>query len=315
MVRDAVPVLIYMLLSAVTVGIIFKAGEDEPLGATPSTTSTNPALNNWTADHPQSSLQHVLDVNQDQAAALWAIFGEFNFMESLHAGSYWFPLLLLLTALLLAIFLTNLMIAQMTSTYEHIRTRSQEYRALQRCEFILEFKDNRSAIPPLFILLWMAYRWLTCNLFAVKKSNEALHRTVGFAVEVSASGRFTRRTHCTRLSCTCLHASLTLRRVCSGALVQVGAEATLRLEERERRYAQAYDEHNRKEARNSVDARLTELLEVVPMINRLCSRQQRNDEGMRRRHEALEDRVDALTTTMERLVALQPKRSRINSLW
>ena len=40
-------------------------------------------------------------------------------------------------------------------------------------------------------------------------------------------------------------------------------QLVLRLEERERRYAQAYDEHNRKEARNSVDARLTELLKQV----------------------------------------------------
>jgi len=39
-------------------------------------------------------------------------------------------------------------VAKMTSTYERIRSESLYYRAHQRCEFIIEFKDERNAPPP-----------------------------------------------------------------------------------------------------------------------------------------------------------------------
>ena len=47
------------------------------------------------------------------------------------------------------IFTVNLMIAKMTSAYEKIRVRSTEYRALQRMDLVIEFKDDRGAPPPL----------------------------------------------------------------------------------------------------------------------------------------------------------------------
>ena len=51
-----------------------------------------------------------------------------------------------------SIFLVNLMIAKMTSTYERIRAESLYYIATHRCHFIYEFKDERMAPSPLNLL-------------------------------------------------------------------------------------------------------------------------------------------------------------------
>ena len=45
-----------------------------------------------------------------------------------------------------SIFLVNLLIAQMTNTYEKIKERSKVYRLFQRVSLIVEYKDNRG--PP-----------------------------------------------------------------------------------------------------------------------------------------------------------------------
>ena len=126
-------------------------------------------------------------------------------------------------------------------------------------------------MPPPSNLLNFAYNWLTCR-------------------------------HLRKAMCK---AGAHTRRYQLGFSSDVGAEATLRLEERERCYAQAFDEHIRKEESTSVDSRLAELLEALPMLKSLSSRQDRLDKTNRRRYDALDRKMDALAATIERLAALQ----------
>lgn len=141
MMYDSIPVLIFMALAAVTVGVAFAVGLHLP------------------ADQHAAVLP-ALGPTQPFAAGFWAALGGFALPETGVADLYnthrerfnWMPVLLFFQALLTMVFMVNLMIAKMTSTYERIRSESQEYRALQHAQFILEFKDERSAPPPLNLL-------------------------------------------------------------------------------------------------------------------------------------------------------------------
>lgn len=43
--------------------------------------------------------------------------------------------------------LLNLLIAQITSAYDGVREQSREFRQLQRALMVLEYKDQRAALP------------------------------------------------------------------------------------------------------------------------------------------------------------------------
>ena len=68
----------------------------------------------------------------------------------------WQPILLWSSTFISTIFLVNLMIAKMTSTYDNIRRETLSDRAEQQVGLIAEFKDERGMPPPinLFVLLF-----------------------------------------------------------------------------------------------------------------------------------------------------------------
>ena len=67
-----------------------------------------------------------------------------------------------------------------TSAYENIHAKSVEYRALQKCEFILEYKDRKSALPPPFNLIEDGFRLHFPNLsHCIQKSIVSLGQTQG----------------------------------------------------------------------------------------------------------------------------------------
>jgi hypothetical protein len=64
----------------------------------------------------------------------------------------WLPLLLIVFAFVVTMFLVNLMIAQMSTRYEYIRENSLRFRSLQLVDFTLEFKDDRGSPSPFNLL-------------------------------------------------------------------------------------------------------------------------------------------------------------------
>ena len=102
------------------------------------------------------------------AFGLWGALGEIgDAIEALYsdeAQNYvvanlthfnWYPGLLFVSTFVLTVFLVNLMIAKMTSTYEHIKDNAAYYKAQDRLELVKEFKDERGPPPP-FNLLGLA---------------------------------------------------------------------------------------------------------------------------------------------------------------
>jgi len=102
------------------------------------------------------------------AFGLWGALGEIgDAIEALYsdeAQNYvvanlthfnWYPGLLFVSTFVLTVFLVNLMIAKMTSTYEHIKDNAAYYKAQDHLELVKEFKDERGPPPP-FNLLGLA---------------------------------------------------------------------------------------------------------------------------------------------------------------
>ena len=67
----------------------------------------------------------------------------------------WTPILLWMTTFMLTVFLTNLMIAKMTSSYDRIRNDSLSYLAHLRVGLIADFKDDRGPAPPFNIAAFL----------------------------------------------------------------------------------------------------------------------------------------------------------------
>ncbi|KAL1512225.1 hypothetical protein AB1Y20_005487 [Prymnesium parvum] len=95
----------------------------------------------------------------------WALLGDFDLGEIYEltgSSAIITPMLLFTYTFLTTIFLVNLLIAQMTNTYEKIKERSRVYRLFQRVSLIVDYKDNRGAPPPLnlIMLVFHMMRWL-----------------------------------------------------------------------------------------------------------------------------------------------------------
>jgi len=56
--------------------------------------------------------------------------------------------------------LVNLLIAQMSSTYERVKENSTEFWEFDRVSLIREYKDNKDPLPPPFNVIW--YLFLLC---------------------------------------------------------------------------------------------------------------------------------------------------------
>ncbi|KAL1512224.1 hypothetical protein AB1Y20_005487 [Prymnesium parvum] len=86
----------------------------------------------------------------------WALLGDFDLGEIYEltgSSAIITPMLLFTYTFLTTIFLVNLLIAQMTNTYEKIKERSRVYRLFQRVSLIVDYKDNRGAPPPLNLIM------------------------------------------------------------------------------------------------------------------------------------------------------------------
>lgn len=172
-------------------------------------------------------------------AGFWAILGDTEFARDVYGVSptarnefNWLPLLVFFQAFFVTIFLVNLMIAKMTSTYERIVSKSFYYRALQRAEFVVEFKDERGFPPPLNILtLWrrlLPRHWVP---------------------------------HCCR-DADPPH----------GFSVPMGPVASVRLHSQERHYVQAFEEKGNANAAMRTDARVAAIHADLPTIRSLGKR-------------------------------------------
>jgi len=98
---------------------------------------------------------------------------------------YWWALpVALVWCIVTSIFIVNLLIAKMTSTYESIRQRTHDYRMFQGITRILEYKDGHGPCPPPFLFFYDVLRWLCRNL---RRSafGHVVHDEAGYMVAVS----------------------------------------------------------------------------------------------------------------------------------
>jgi hypothetical protein len=170
-------------------------------------------------------------------------------------------------------------VAKMTSTYERIRSESQEYRALQHAQFILEFKDERSAPPPLNLLTFTLACLPSC---------------------------FTRRTG--------LLDSLIPAARPRGFAVAMGHAASVRLQTREREYAQAFHTQRMRDASCSTSGRIAAIHNDLPTLRSLgkqCEALESEIVHLRAQHEVdqadIHAKLDELLASSRRTRAPAPE--------
>ena len=73
------------------------------------------------------------------------------------APSFHMPLAIWVYAFVATVVLVNLLIAQMSSTYERVKENSAEYWEFSRVDLVKEYKDNKDAAPPPLNLLYYLY--------------------------------------------------------------------------------------------------------------------------------------------------------------
>ncbi|KAL3920424.1 MAG: hypothetical protein SGPRY_005254 [Prymnesium sp.] len=119
---------------------------------------------------------------------MWALYGEFE-IEAIYdalGSDNWlnFTLVLLLWVytLLTTIFLVNLMIAQMTKSYESIKAESFLYRRLERVNIVIEYKDFRGAEKAEDVSR-MQFETLAGLLHRLQSKVDALAETIDRAYE------------------------------------------------------------------------------------------------------------------------------------
>ena len=130
MMADSVPVLFMMFVTTAGTGVAFT-------GFIPAATAS-------------------LEVfERPWAVPLWAMLGDFDvhmIYEQLGSRELILPMILFLYTFGTTIFLVNLLIAQMTSSYERIVPNSKIHLLYQRLTLVREYKDTRTAPPPLNLL-------------------------------------------------------------------------------------------------------------------------------------------------------------------
>jgi len=73
------------------------------------------------------------------------------------APSFIVPFFVWIYSFLSTVVLVNLLIAQMSSTYERVKENSAEFWEFHRVSLIREYKDNKDPLPPPFNVLWYLY--------------------------------------------------------------------------------------------------------------------------------------------------------------
>jgi len=268
MIAETVPELIFMLLLATCVGLVFFASY--PYWA--ATQFMPPGWDqNGTHSLPVEFAAHPV------FAGLWAMIGEYAFNDNMLAVSpaepgffNWLPVLLYIEAFLTTIFLVNLMIAKMTAKYDQIRSQSLAYRAHQKFHFTLEFKDERGSPTPFnlasLLLCWMPSSWK--GRIWGKKA-----RARGFAVGM-------------------------------------GREATLRVQQREKRFTHSYVEQSVRTDEKHTDARVAAIHDNMPLLHNVSRRSEALEAEMNRMHGKIST-IRKLEQKVDHLIEVQSKLSQI----
>jgi len=134
---------------------------------------------------------------------MWALYGDFpidaiydtlgadNWLNFTAVGLLW------IYTLFTTVFLVNLMIAQMTNSYDNIKKESYLYRCFERVGVVVEYKDYRNAVPPPLNVVWVVASvvyWVMC---CCCKRKPTTGKASGFSVfkdeETSANIRYTER--------------------------------------------------------------------------------------------------------------------------
>ena len=118
---------------------------------------------------PGASFEEVSN-HRPSTIPFWSLLGDFDLehmYQWLTKGSpaeYMVPALLFVYTFFSTILLVNLLIAQMSSTYEAVRDESELFWQFERVGLIREYKDNRDPLPPplnaLYILFHDLPKWL-----------------------------------------------------------------------------------------------------------------------------------------------------------
>lgn len=221
MMYEATPVIIYMLIIAVATGICFHAGM-------PPIPPAGPGIPEVTAGHWAF-------------AGFWAILGENDVVRSFYVDSSqlrneanWYPVLFYMVSFFTTIFIVNLLIAKMTSTYERILDQSLYWRAMMRCDFCIEYKDERFAPPPLNLFIG------AFNFFCGR---------CGFCGICSSDGEHPR-----------------------GFAVSMGRNASMRIQAREQRCARDYDKQSEHDRTHSTENKVSAIFDDLDMLRALSRR-------------------------------------------
>jgi len=184
MVADAGPVLFLMLFFALATGLAMIAGTmlpdlpdgvpEQPPPMAPPAPSPAPFppvegyVNRIFTEHftnvpPPPPPEGFFEF--PWAIGLWAALGEIgDVLGNLYSDDYqnpvvaqlthfnWYPVLLFVTTFAVTVFLENLLIAKMTSTYDYIRQHALDFKAHQSFDLVNEFKDERGPAPPFNIV-------------------------------------------------------------------------------------------------------------------------------------------------------------------
>lgn len=269
---DSIAVLVYMFLIATITGVVMLLGFKRSQVTLPDGNTTEG--------------QDTIDIHTHQIlfTGLWAVFGDVEFKSQLEANasytrSAWLPVLLWIEAFFTTIFLVNLMIAKMTSTYEKIRSESLYYRALQRCEFVREYKDERGAPPPINLIAFI-FRFFPRTTFIGRFFGESSESSKGFGV-------------------------------------QMGRDATVRLQTRERVHAHTFDIHQMNEEAATMESRvgfINEDMTTVRHTARRCEALEAELFHLRATYDsvshAVASRIDKL---LEKQMTLEEELKKVNT--
>jgi len=208
----------------------------------------------------------------------------------------WVPIILWIEAFVTVVFLVNLMIARMTSTYERIHSESVQYRAHQRCEFIIEFKDLRGAPPPINLL----FLWKVC-------------------IPQRRLAKWIRRADLQH-SCICMGQSrlasiarcvmpLFREDRAHGFRVPMGRDTTQRLQSHERQYARLFREQRMHDQAMQMEARVAaandELLPAMrTAVDHVDDKVERVDDKVERIDDKVDKMAAAVSAMAEELVQI-----------
>ena len=118
---------------------------------------------------PAANFEEVTN-HRPSSIPFWSLLGDFDLehmYQWLTKGSpaeYMVPALLFVYTFFSTILLVNLLIAQMSSTYEEVRDDSELFWQFERVGLIREYKDNRDPLPPPLNALYIVFhdlpKWL-----------------------------------------------------------------------------------------------------------------------------------------------------------